>query len=238
MIDISFRKVSINDIDESQRSDLDRLMDSDRTSTVFNDVGLALIYQKHFPRSRMYTYQIFYKSDMIGYFVSNEVFKCGLKYVYSPPVNSLFPYGGVVVHSDFAKESQFICNKLLTSIMRPNCSLYIASNPDQCCFDSSAGSTSLMNIPTLFIDVSLGRDEIWRLMENLTRRNIKKALKNSVTVKKKSLEDFSSVADHLRIYRQLCERKGLTYVSDDYYYDIMRYVSDKYHLDVYYGVCN
>lgn len=85
-------------------------------------------------------------------------------------------------------------------------------------------SNYILPARTISIDISKPEDEILKNMDNQTRRYIRKAQANNITIKQ--IHDKKDLDDCLAIYNDTAKRAHFNLHNDKYYYDIFDKMAD------------
>jgi hypothetical protein len=110
--------------------------------------------------------------------------------------------------------------------------IYIKTPPDINVALYQKRSYKIGSTRTLLIDLQKGDKLLWMGMDNRTRRNVKRALKNNIKVEIDGGEKFRAFYD---IYQDVCRRKGLTIDSSEYYEHVFRAVSARNRAEIFYA---
>ena len=187
---------------------------------IFNDLRLHLRIQDYYTDIIVGNVLFFaVKNNILGYMiVYNEIDKKLINYV-SPYEKSLITYGGIV-----CSDNNEIRKKFLNDIIRylgGKSSIYIKSLPGIDIDIYKSLGYNIVERKTLFINTQLTEDELWGVIKNRIKWNIKKAYQSNIKVKIVMPKNPQDVDPLFNIYSELCERTGLYLHSKSYYFSIL-----------------
>lgn len=215
--------INLKNLDSEKKSQIRNLALISRNSTAFHDLNLNLLISEQFKLETniILAYRNAILVGFLIYCIDNDI-------IFSPYQLSLCAYGGPV-----SPEDSVSC-KLIKELKRHcgNNSIYIKciNNISPQIFLSCG--FKIKTIPTLIIPLNQSTDEIWKSIDNRIKRNIKKAQHNNILISRDDGQNMDMLAG---IYKNVCDRKGLTFHDFDYYRKISNVLNNDVKIRVFYA---
>lgn len=186
----------------------------------FNDIRLHQRVSMHYAKN-VYGEVLYYyeKNECMAYLIAYVATDKKVNSYTSPYQKSLITYGGIIgpphedVSLNFVKEL-----KRFLGLFSP---MYIKTLPKA---DINAFTSVGFNVNTkltLYIDTKKNVDDLWKSIDNRIKRNISKAISSKVRIEIVNPETLEDILQHYEVYRDVCNRSGLSLHKIDYYRDIL-----------------
>jgi hypothetical protein len=204
--------------------------------TIYNDINLFIHSIKYFPECNGFVGFFYWEDSLVAYLLYAQCYSSSDYQYYSPYQKSLIPYGGIVINDNYSNNGDEIIKLFKNSIRETFNLIYIKSNPGIDERPYLREKFKIKAIPTLIINLDKSEKDLWESFENRIRRNIKKAEKQRIKINIITPTSINDIGPLTIIYKELCDLKGLSYYSDEYYFEILQILNKNHGTRILYAI--